>query len=334
MGKRRNARGLAAALGLTLALAADAAGADPMLADFDYGWPVAQATIRSQDQEVRMAYLDVPPDKPNGRTVVLLHGKNFCAGSWDATIRSLAAAGFRVIAPDQVGFCKSAKPERYQYGLHTLAANTHALLEQLGVERPIVMGHSMGGMLAIRYALQYPGAVSRLLLVNPIGLEDWRAKGVPNATVDDLFATELKTTADSIRAYQRDTYYAGTWKLEYDRWVQMLASMYAGPGGRTVAWHQALTSDMVFNQPVVHELPRLAVPTVLFIGQRDNTAIGKPRAPKALAATLGNYGRLGREAADHIPVARLIAYPDLGHSPQVQAPDRFHADLLKVLAGG
>ncbi len=325
-------RGWTAAAGLALALNASAAAADPMLAGFDYGWPVAEATIRSQDQDLKMAYLDVRPDKPNGRTVVLLHGKNFCAGSWDATIRSLTAAGFRVIAPDQVGFCKSAKPERYQYGLHTLAANTHALLGQLGIERPIVMGHSMGGMLAIRYALQYPGGVSRLLLVNPIGLEDWRAKGVPNATVDQLFAGELKTTADSIRAYQRDTYYVGTWKPEYDRWVEMLASMYAGPGGRTVAWHQALTSDMIFNQPVVHELPRVSVPTILFIGERDNTAIGKPRAPKALAATLGDYSRLGREAADRIPGAKLIAYPDLGHSPQVQAPDRFHTDLLKVLA--
>ncbi len=316
---------------LSLALALPAA-ADPMLKGFDYGWPVQQAKIRSQDQDLTMAYLDVRPAKANGQVVALLHGKNFCAGSWEGAIKALTAAGYRVIAPDQIGFCKSAKPERYQYGLHTLAANTKSLLDQLGVTRPIVVGHSMGGMLAARYALQYPDAVERLVLVNPIGLEDWRALGVPNATVDQLFAGELKQDAAKIRAYQKATYYAGTWKPEYDRWVEMLASMYQGEGGRTVAWHQALTSDMVFNQPVVHELQNLKVSTTLFVGEKDNTAIGKDRAPEALKATLGDYKRLGPEAAAKIPGAQLITYPDLGHTPQVQDPERFHRDLLGALA--
>ena len=320
-----------AGLALVLLTASTGASADPMLADVDYAWPVSRASVRSQEQAVQMAYLDVPAPRPNGRTVVLLHGKNFCAGSWEATIRALVGEGYRVVAPDQVGFCKSTKPERYQYGLHTLAANTRALLDQLGIERPIVLGHSMGGMLAMRYALQYPHGLSQLVLLNPLGLEDWRAKGVPNTTIDELFAGELKTTAQSIRAYQLATYYAGVWRPEYDRWVEMAASMYGGPGGRITAWHQALTSDMIFNQPVVHELSRISVPTVLFLGERDNTAVGKNRAPATLAATLGDYKRLGPETVSRIPGATLVTYPDLGHSPHIQAPDRFHADLLRAL---
>jgi len=305
--------------------------ADPMLADFSYGWPVKRHSLVSQGEAMEMAYIDVQPARPNGRTAVLLHGKNFCAGSWEATIRSLSDAGYRVIAPDQIGFCKSTKPARYQYGLHTLAANTHDLLSALKIEKPVMIGHSMGGMLAMRYALQYPDELSKLVLVNPIGLEDWRAKGVPNATVDALYAAERKTTRASIKAYQQSTYYAGSWRPDYDRWVDMLASMYEGPGGEIVAWHQALTSDMVFNQPVIHEIERISVPTVLMVGEKDNTAIGKNRADKALAATLGNYPRLAREAAARIPGARLISYPDYGHSPQVQAPEAFHADLLGAI---
>ena len=114
-------------------------------------------------------------------------------------------------------------------------------------------------------------------------------------------------------------------------WVDMLASMYLGPDGDVVAWHQALTADMVFNQPVVHELERIAVPTVLMVGEKDNTAMGKNRADRALAAQLGNYSLLAREAARRIPGARLIAYPAYGHSPQIQAPDAFHTDLLDAL---
>lgn len=316
---------------LSLGLAAPAV-ADPMLADFSYGWPVSRHSLVSQDEAMEMAYIDVKPTRPNGRTAVLLHGKNFCAGTWDATIRALAGAGFRVIAPDQIGFCKSTKPARYQYGLHTLAANTHDLLTALGIEKPVLIGHSMGGMLAMRYAIQYPDALSRLVLVNPIGLEDWRAKGVPNATVDQLYATERKTTRDSIKAYQQSTYYAGGWSPRYDRWVDMLASMYLGKGGDIVAWHQALTADMVFNQPVIHEIDRIKAPTLLMIGARDNTALGKGRADPELQARLGDYPVLARAAAARIRGAQLILYPDYGHSPQVQAPDRFHEDLLKALA--
>lgn len=305
--------------------------ADPMLERFSYGWPVERHAFQNQGEELAMAYLDVRPTRSNGRTAVLMHGKNFCAGSWEATIRHLTGAGYRVIAPDQIGFCKSTKPARYQYGLHTFAANTHALLEKLGVERPILIGHSMGGMLAMRYAIQYPEAVSKLVLVNPIGLEDWRAKGVPNATIDELYAAERKTTRASIKAYQQKTYYAGTWRPGYDKWVNMLASMYEGEGGAVTAWHQALTADMIFNQPVVHELERINVPTVLMIGGKDTTALGKNRADSALTATLGNYPVLGRAAAARIRGARLISYPDLGHSPQVQDEARFHADLLDAI---
>ena len=66
----------------------------------------------------------------------------------------------------------------------------------------------------MRYALTFPDDVEQLVLVNPIGLEDWKAKGVPWQSVDAWYQQELKTTADSIRDYQRSTYYAGTWERE------------------------------------------------------------------------------------------------------------------------
>lgn len=168
--------------------------------------------------------------------------------------------------------------------------------------------------------------------MNPIGLEDWKAKGVPWRDVDDWFAGERKTTRAGIREYQRTFYFKGDWKPGYDRWVDMLAGMYAGPGGEQVAWNQALASDMVFNQPVVHEFGAIGVPTTLLIGQKDRTAIGRDRAPEALKRALGDYPALGRAAAAAIPSARLVAFDDLGHSPQVEAPQRFEAALIEALA--
>lgn len=301
------------------------------LEGFDYPYPVQRYRFRSQGEAVQMAYLDVRPERANGRTVVLLHGKNFCAATWASAIAALRDAGYRVIAPDQIGFCKSSKPAHHQYSLHELAANTHALLASLGIERAAIVGHSMGGMLAARYALMYPQATQRLLLVNPIGLEDWKALGVPWRSVDENYARELKTTAATIRKYQQEVYYGGQWKPEYQRWVDMLAGLYAGPGRERVAWNQALTSEMVFVQPVVHEFARLRVPTVLFIGQRDRTAINRDLADDALKARLGQYPELGRAAARAIDGAKLVEFDDLGHSPQVEAPQRFEAALLQEL---
>ena len=157
------------------------------LEGFEYNYPVHTFAFSSQGEKMHMAYLDVAPSKtskPNNRTAVLLHGKNFCAGTWESTIKALSDDGYRVIAPDQIGFCKSTKPGDYQYSFQQLASNTRALLQSLGIARSVVIGHSMGGMLATRYSLMYPEAVERLALVNPIGLEDWKALGVPYSTID------------------------------------------------------------------------------------------------------------------------------------------------------
>jgi pimeloyl-ACP methyl ester carboxylesterase len=145
------AAALLACLPLT-SLAADTYG--PRLEGFDYPWPVKTFDLESQRQPLQMAYLDVPPaGTAVAGTVVLLHGKNFCAATWKDTISALSAAGYRVIAPDQIGFCKSSKPGRYQYSFGQLAANTHALLAHLGLDA------ARSTWWAIRWAACWPRAM-------------------------------------------------------------------------------------------------------------------------------------------------------------------------------
>jgi pimeloyl-ACP methyl ester carboxylesterase len=320
---------LAAILGASAWAATPSYG--PELQGFEYPYKVAQFNFTSQRQPLHMAYMDVRPERANGLTIALLHGKNFCAATWRETIAALAAAGYRVIALDQIGFCKSSKPDRYQYSFQQLARNTHDLLASLGIGEVRLLAHSTGGMIAVRYALMYPGETKQLLLVNPIGLEDWKARGVPAISVDDWYARELKTNADGIRRYEQGTYYAGHWSDEYEIWVQMLAGLNNGPGKELVAWNSALIYDMIYTQPVLYELQDITVPTVLMIGDKDNTAIGKDFAPPAIRETLGHYPQLAQAAAARIPGAKLIEFPDLGHAPQIQDPAAFHQALLKEL---
>lgn len=302
-------------------------GAD--LERFAYAYPVSWFETPGGE---RMAYIDVAPTQAaNGTTVVLLHGKNFCAGTWEDSIRALAARGYRVIAPDQIGFCKSAKPAGYQYSFHALAANTAALLERVGVGKIALVGHSTGGVLATRFALLYPERVSSLVLVNPLGLNDTLAEGVPYTPLAGLRAEEARTDAASIKAYQLRTYYHGQWRPAYDRWVAMLAGQYASARGDTVREAQARLSDMIETQPVAAELGRVRTPTTLIIGQLDKTAFRANTAPEALRAKVRTVPQAAEGAVKTFPDARLVRLDGLGHSPQVEDHDRFLAALLPAL---
>jgi len=302
------------------------------LEGFAYPYPVHRYEFVSQKQKLSMAYMDVAPDKPPAKaTVVMLHGKNFCAATWESSITALVEQGYRVIAPDQIGFCASSKPQHYQFSFQQLASNTVALLDQLHVQHAVVLGHSTGGMLAIRLALMYPERVSQLVLVNPIGLEDWKALGVPYRTVDEWYQRELALNADKIRQYEKKTYYVGRWKPEFEKWVDMLAGLNAGPAHDIVAWDSALIYDMIFTQPVVYELPNLKMHTTLMIGDADTTAIGSDVASPEVQARIGHYERLGPETVKAIPNARLILFHGMGHAPQIEDPKAFNQALLSIL---
>jgi len=303
----------------------------PELEGFQYPHPTRQYRFKSQGVDLQMTYMDVKPAKANGKTVVLMHGKNFCGATWEGTTRELTNAGYRVVAPDQIGFCKSTKPAHYQYSFQQLAENTRKLLASIGVSKAIVLGHSTGGMLATRYALMYPESTEQLVMINPIGLEDWKNLGVPSLGVDKWYQRELKTSAERVRDYERSTYYNGQWKPEYEVWVQMLVGMYRGKGKELVAWNSALIYDMIYTQPVVYEFPLIKVPTFLLMGLKDTTAIGKDAAPEAVRPKLGNYPVLAEQTRKAIPGSVLVTFPEMGHAPQMQDPAQFHKALLKGL---
>jgi pimeloyl-ACP methyl ester carboxylesterase len=312
------------------------------LENVQYPFPVNFVTIQSQQLSLKMAYMDLAPagdNKQSGggkqgdeetKVVLLLHGKNFCAAYWEQTAKDLSAAGFRVIMPDQVGFGKSSKPAHYQYTFQILASHTKLLLDLLNIKKVTVVGHSMGGMLATRFALMFPAMTSRLVLENPLGLEDWKLY-IPYTPVDLWYDSELKQNYKSVKQYQLTNYYDNKWKPAYEKWVAIQAGWTKNKKYPLIAWNSALASDMIFTQPVLYEFKELKMPVLLIIGQRDRTAPGKANAPDSIRAKLGNYPKLGRETAKLIAGSKLVEIDNVGHLPHIEAYEKFREALMAFL---
>jgi pimeloyl-ACP methyl ester carboxylesterase len=278
-----------------------------------------------------MAYMDVAPKgEANGRNVLLLHGRNFPSSYWKETIDALARAGYRVVVPDQIGFNKSSKPALDPH-FDQLARNTAALLDDLGVDKIAIVGHSMGGMLAVRFARTYPDRVERIVLDAPIGLEDYRFYVPP---LETLMETEDKVTAESYREQLLKVYslslpaealdpYVGArirvkGSAEYPRWLRAFANSFL----------------MIWREPVVHEIPLLDQPVLFVMGENDHLVPGRNFAPEAVRDKMGQNVQLAQALAAKMKNARVEVFDGIGHLVHLEAPERFNEVVLRFLDEG
>lgn len=282
--------------------------------ELTYPYPSDSISIFIESQQLSMSYMDIKPDNSNGKAVILFHGKNFNGYYWKDVIEFLKADGYRVIVPDQLGWGKSSRANIH-YSFHMLALNNKGLLDSLGIEKITVIGHSTGGMLAARFALMYPERVEKLILENPVGLEDYRTF-VPYQPTDALYIKELAATYETYKNYQM-TYYP-EWKPEYEQYVQVQAMDLARADFNQVAFVNALTYQMIYEQPVYYELRNITVPTLLVIGQFDRTIVGKDALTEEAKQVYGQYPSLGKAAKGFINDSKLVELDNVGHIPHVQ----------------
>jgi pimeloyl-ACP methyl ester carboxylesterase len=330
------AAALAAVLASTIApaIAAEPAPREPYginLEGFPYPHPVNLLPLVNDGEQLRMAYMDVAPEHPNGRTVALLHGRNFPSSYWAPVISMLRAAGYRVVVPDQIGFGKSSKPSG-ELHFDTLAHNTILLLDHLGIDKADIVAHSLGGMLAVRIARAYPDRVAHLVLTAPIGLEDYRLY-VPPTPTEKIIENEDRLTADGYRK-QLETNYA--LKLPPDQVTPFIDARFNIKASADYRrWLRAFvsSSQMIYREPVAHEIPLVAVPTLFIMGADDHNAPGKPLAPEALRSKMGQNADLAKALAATMPNAKAEVLADAGHLVFLDAAPKFNALMLAFLAG-
>lgn len=297
------------------------------IAQVTYPYPLQYFLLNIENKKVQMAYMDIKPANANGKTIMLFHGKNFNGYYWKEIIPALTEKGYRVIVPDQLGWGRSDKPDLH-YSFHALAKNNRLLLDSLHIDKVTVIGHSMGGMLAVRYALMYADKTEKLVLENPIGLEDYKTF-VPYQSIDKIYLKEKSATYESYQKYQASYY--PVWKPAYEQYVMAQAEALADTAFEQTARVNAITYQMIYEQPVIYEVTKITIPTLLIIGQADRTIVGKDLLTTEQKNKYGQYPQLGKKIKMQMKNCKLIELNGVGHIPHIQEPDLFKKALFNFL---
>jgi pimeloyl-ACP methyl ester carboxylesterase len=238
-------------------------------------------------------------------------------------IDALRNAGFRVIAPDQIGYGRSSKPI-IPYNLHDMARNTRLILQSLGIDRAMVVGHSMGGMLAARFATQYPAVAERVVLYNPIGLVDQRYTR-PWQSTDEAYERTLASTYQTVRAgiMRYVAHNEAAWTPEFEKYVRVRYAWTLSADWPRLAMIQALLGQVIYQDAVVNDWAHIKAPTLAFGGAED-----------VLPGSAAIFQERMKFVAQTIPNGRLLLLPGLGHVPHLEAPEKTYPPLIAFLTEG
>jgi pimeloyl-ACP methyl ester carboxylesterase len=219
----------------------------------------------------------------DGVPLVMLHGWGGSLYMWRYAFDILPAFGIRAIGVDLRGFGLSDRPREHDaYTLDAYCAEVDALFDALDIARGALLGHSMGGALALHYALRRPGRVSRLALINPAGLTRLLyptvARAIPRAAMAAI--SERVVTRTLIRFVLRRLVYWDSSKV-----TEQDVDQYWSPTQLPGFVHAASETLRTFDwHPVGAAAESLAMPTMVVLGRNDRLI----RHERAAAARLPN----------------------------------------------
>ena len=273
-----------------------------------------------------MAYMDVAPaGTANGHTVMIFHGHNFAGLYFGPIIDALRKEGFRVVVLDQIGYGRSSKPI-IPYNFSDMARNSRAVLQSLKIDKTMIIGHSMGGMLAARFAALYPDVTERVVIYNPIGLVDNRFGRAPG-NADDAYKRALGATYDSVKAglMRYVAHNPAAWNAEFEKYARIRYSWTLGAEWPRLAMVQTLTGQNLSADPVVYDWPHIKAPTLAFGGAED-----------VLPGSAKLFQERMKVLADTIPNGngKLHLIPGLGHVPHLESLDKTLPPMVAFLKEG
>jgi 4,5:9,10-diseco-3-hydroxy-5,9,17-trioxoandrosta-1(10),2-diene-4-oate hydrolase len=254
-----------------------------------------------------------------GLPLVMLHGGGPGASAWSnfGSCLDRFAADFRVLLVDQPGFGRSDKPP-VEGHFFTFAADKLALLlDELGIERVHLLGNSLGGGTATRFALRHPGRVGRLVLMGPGGLQQNLFSPEPTEGLKRLYEFGADPTRERMRAFISTMVHDQA--LVTDELVEERFAAATAPGSQEAMASMGasfMAADTFEEGLLWREAYKIRHRTLLTWGREDRV---NPVDGAFLALKL-------------IPRASLHVFPRCGHWAQIEAADEFHAVTREFLA--
>jgi pimeloyl-ACP methyl ester carboxylesterase len=254
-----------------------------------------------------------------GPAVLLLHGFAVNADDWRPTISRLAEAGYQAIAPDALGFGRSAKPGGAAYNLERYARLNAGLLDAFGAATAAVVGHSMGAKHALATTILHPARVSRLLIADSEGFMQLPLFMRKGGTLPFLGEAILALSArPAVIRMQLKAAFADPARYITPELVARGQATLGDPGVRQTMLDLSrhFEANDLKGSRLWLRLAEIRCPTLIVWGAEDRMF----------------DVRYAREAQQAIPGAQLVIIPHCGHFPQIEAADQFHGLLLGFLA--
>ncbi len=243
----------------------------------------------------------------DGQPVLLLHGFLGSTFDWRLNIDELAAAGFRVIAFDRPPYGLSAKPTDYDFSHVGQAKFTAALLDELGVSRATLVGHSIGANVALHLTIINPDRINRLVLISGTILSDGGpAPALMRLVSSPPFEPLLTNTLRSLPAMVSED-------AMPDAVTKRFLAPWDFPG-----WEEALVNAIktsTGNLLSEAQLQTISQPTLVIWGENDSLV---PVAD-------------GERLVDLLPNTTWRPYAGIGHQVMSEAPDQFNHDVIEFL---
>lgn len=282
----------------------------------------AEATWKLGGQHT-LRYVDLNPS--GTRTVLFLHGLGSNLKFWRYQLDAFAAKGFRVIAIDQLGFGKSDKPAQFPYSMDAQAEVVAEVLERLTIPRAVVVGHSMGGEVALALALRFPEKVEALVLTSPAGFEAFSAR--EKKWFEKVFsATFVKSTPEyGVWGSVRYNNFM-TWKPEYEWLIEERVRLAKSDEFDAYAYAQVRAVDgLTHNDFVRDSLAKVKAKTLIIFGE-DDRLIPNPFLHGGRARKVMEYG------AAKIVGSTLVGLPGCGHTVQMDCHEPYNGEVLAFLS--
>jgi pimeloyl-ACP methyl ester carboxylesterase len=294
-------------------------------------WPVGfrelpeTARAYGMARPPRVAYLELGRGGPKG-TLVFIHGLGSYLKFWWFQLDAFAAEGWHVVALDLPGYGKSDKPASFPYTMEAMADAARELTRALGVSRPVVVGHSMGGQTALSWAIRYPEELRALVLTSPAGFEAFSPR--EQAWFQAVFSASLvkKTPEYGIWGSVAQANFQ-RFRPELRWLVEERVRLVGSPAFDAYAYAQVRSVQALASNDFVRQsLGQVRAPTLIVFGEEDRL-IPNPFLHGGFTRGIMAAGQAA------IPGARLSGLAGCGHSVQLDCPAEYGAAVRSFLEG-